>query len=206
MKISNRTGMLCDMIEKETSEAGQFHAVKFYESRESLCRIVAEFLGEGLITRQPALVIATPEHCAGIVAELRLRHFDVDGMQTAGDLVLVDAGQMLATFMIDGMPDADLFFASATRAIERVCRGREDCTIRAYGEMGDVLWNTAPMAAIRLEMLWNKLAMTRDFALLCGYAMGNFYKDASLAKIHDQHSHVVAGRGFARRADRTAAN
>src|ERR1700682_2458530 len=211
MKISNRTGMLFDMIEKdmiekETGAAGQFHAVKFYESRESLCRIVAESRGEGLVTRQPALVIATPEHCAGIVAQLRIRHFDVDRMQTAGDLVLVDAGQMLATFMIDGMPDADLFFASATSAIERVCRGREDRTIRAYGEMVDVLWKTAPMAAIRLEMLWNKLAMTRDFALLCGYAMGNFYKDASLAEIHHHHSHVVAGQGLAAHARRTVAN
>src|SRR6202049_647642 len=109
MKISNRTGMLCDMIEKETSEAGQFHAVKFYESRESLCRIVAEFLGEGLVTQQPALVIATPEHRAGILAELRARYFDVDGMQAAGDLLLLDAAEMLATFMVDGMPDADLF-------------------------------------------------------------------------------------------------
>src|ERR1700680_638644 len=97
------------MRKKATSEAGHFHAVKFYESRESLCRIVAEFLGEGLVTQQPALVIATPEHRAGILAELRARYFDVDGMQAAGDLLLLDAAEMLATFMVDGMPDADLF-------------------------------------------------------------------------------------------------
>ena len=73
--------------------------------------------------------------------------------------------------------------------------------------MVDVLWKAGQhVAAIRLEMLWNKLAMTHDFALLCGYAMGNFYKDASLAKIHDQHSHVVAGRGLARHAHPTTAN
>ena len=47
----------------------------------------------------------------------------------------------------------------------------------AYGEMVDVLWKAGQdVAAIRLEMLWNKLAAMHDFALLCGYAMGNFYK------------------------------
>ena len=207
LKVSKRTAMLFTMIKKVRNESGNFHAVKFYESRESLCRIVAEFLGEGLLTQQPALIIATPEHRAGILAELRLRHFDVEGTQATGDLLLLDADEMLATFMVDGMPDADRFFPSATRAIERVRRGRERCTTRAYGEMVDVLWKAGQdVAAIRLEMLWNKLAMTDDFALLCGYAMGNFYKDASLAEIHRHHSHVVAGQGLAAHAQRTSTN
>jgi hypothetical protein len=207
MNTFDRTDMLYDMVKKAGNESGHFHAVKFYESRESLCRIVAEFLGEGLLTQQPALIIATPEHRAGILAELRLRHFDVEGTQAAGDLLLLDADETLATFMVDGMPDADLFFATATSALARVCRGRTSCTTRAYGEMVDVLWKAGQdVAAIRLEMLWNKLAMTDDFALLCGYTMGNFYKDASLAEIHQHHSHVVAGQGLATHAQRTSAN
>jgi MEDS: MEthanogen/methylotroph, DcmR Sensory domain len=195
------------MITNPSTDAGHFHAVKFYETRESLCRIVAEFLGEGLITQQPVLVIATAEHRTGIVAELGARHFDVGRMQAAGDLLLLDAADALATFMIDGMPDAERFTAAMTRAIVRVCRGRKGCTIRAYGEMVDVLWKARQhVAAIRLEMLWNKLAMSHDFALLCGYAMGNFYKDASLAEIHNQHSHVVIGQGLAAHARPTIIN
>src|SRR3954469_10567828 len=99
-----------DLMKSAANTAGHFHAVKFYESPESLCRIVAEFLGEGLIARQPVLVVATPEHCAGIVAELSARHFDVDRVKAAGDLLLLDAADMLAAFMVDGMPNADLFF------------------------------------------------------------------------------------------------
>lgn len=97
------------MLDKTQNETGHLHAVKFYESRESLCRIVADFLGEGLSARQPALVIATPEHCDRIVAELRARHFNTEEMQAAGDLLLVDAAAMLATFVVDGVPDANLF-------------------------------------------------------------------------------------------------
>ena len=55
--------------------SGHFHAVRFYENDESLCRIVAEFLGEGIVSGQPALVIATPEHRDDIVQELRARLF-----------------------------------------------------------------------------------------------------------------------------------
>ena len=45
-----------------TSEHGQFHAVRFYESRQSLAGMVGQFLGEGFVAGLPAVVIATPEH------------------------------------------------------------------------------------------------------------------------------------------------
>jgi DcmR-like sensory protein len=188
-------------------DAGHFHAVKFYESKESLCRIVTEFLSEGLVLQQPALVIATPAHREGIVTELRARRFDVDTLQRTGDLLLLDASKELDRFMVNGMPDVDRFNASLVQTIERVCDGQPGRAIRAYGEMVDVLWKAGQeVASIRLEMLWNKLAMTHDFALLCGYAMGNFYKDASLQAIHHQHSHVVSANGLPANALRSPVN
>ena len=97
-----------------------------------------------------------------------------------------------------------LFVAAMTHVIEQVSRGRTNCTVRAYGEMVDVLWkNGQDVAAIRLEMLWNKLAATHRFSLLCGYAMGTFYKDSSISDIHRQHSHVVLDQGLTTRAQRT---
>jgi hypothetical protein len=189
------------------TETGQFHAVKFYENPESLCRIVTEFLGEGLILKQPGLVIASPEHRTGILRELQARGFDVQKLQDTGDLLVLDASLELAKFMVDGMPDAERFHDASVASIERLSAGREDCTIRAYGEMVDVLWKAGQEAAsIRLEMLWNKLARTHDFSLLCGYAMGSFYKDASLEAIHHQHTHVFAGGGMTSSARRSTVN
>jgi hypothetical protein len=188
--------MLRRMAKNTTGEGGNFHAVKFYESPESLCHIVAEFLGEGLFKQQPALAIATPEHREGILTGLRARQFDVDGLLDAGDLLLIDVSELLASFMVDGMPDAALFTRATTSAIEQVCGGRKDVTIRAYGEMVDVLWKAGQdAAAIRVELLWNKLAMTHDFSMLCGYSMGTFYKDADLSAIQREHSHVVSPQG-----------
>jgi uroporphyrinogen-III synthase len=178
--------------------SGHFHAVRFYENKESLCRIVAEFLAEGMVSGQPALIIATPEHRDAVVQELRARHFDIDKLQAGGDLILLDAREALSAFMVDGQPDAARFTEMAARVFTRVCRGRKDCTIRAYGEMVDLLWKDGfTVAAVRLEMLWNQLAMTHDFSLLCGYAMGSFYKDAGVADICGQHSHVLSADGTA---------
>ena len=172
--------------------SGHFHAVRFYENKASLARTVSEFLAEGLVTGQPALMIATPEHRDAVLDELRARHIDVEKVDAAGDLLVLDARETLRLFMVDGMPDVSLFKTHLPAAIDRLCRGRKDCTIRAYGEMVDVLWQDGlTAAAIRLEMLWNQLAMTHEFSLLCGYAMGSFYKDAGMRDVCAQHSHVI---------------
>ena len=183
---------------KPARTTGHFHAVRFYESDESLCRIVAEFLGEGLIVGQPALVVATPEHRTGIIEQLRARQVDIARVQAAGDLLLLDARDALSSFMVDGRPDATGFSRSMTATINRACRGRTDCHIRIYGQMVDLLWKDGlTVAAIRLEILWNQLAMRRDFSLVCGYAMGNFYKDAQVEDICHCHSHGIASDGAA---------
>jgi hypothetical protein len=176
--------------------AGHFHAVRFYQDDVSLCRMVAEFIGEGLVTLQPAVVIATADHRMRIMNELRTRYFDVEALVQNGNLLLIDARQALAEFMVDGDPDANVFMQRADEWIQQVCKGRPDCTIRAYGEMVDLLWKDGQtVAAVRLEMLWNRLGSTRDFSLLCGYSMGNFYKGAAIDDICDQHTHVLFADG-----------
>lgn len=184
------------MNHQRTSQSGHFHAVRFYDSPASLCRIVAGFLAEGFRANQPALAITTPEHRAGIAEALLAQGLDVAALQTSGDLLLLDAEETLATFMVDGMPDAKRFQAAGTDVIQRACGGRKECTIRAYGEMVDVLWkNGQSVAAVRLEMLWNTLAASQDFSLLCGYAMGNFYKGTQQQEICSHHTHVVSEDG-----------
>jgi hypothetical protein len=176
--------------------ATRVHAVRFYESRESLAKIVGAFLGEGFIAGLPAIVIATPQHREAIRAVLAGHYFDLSRLEAAQDLIMVDAAEALSRFMHDGMPDAIRFRDSMIPVIEQACRGREDCVIRAYGEMVDVLWQAGQTAAaIRLEMLWNQLAQTHSFALLCGYSMGHFYKDVSQQEVLRQHTHLVSDSG-----------
>jgi hypothetical protein len=193
-------------------ESKHHHAVQFYGTDESLFTTVAGFLAEGLNAHQPAIVIATSRHRTAIVEHLRGRSIDCKKATHDGDLVLLDAEETLDLFMVDGSPDPLLFADNVGRLIEQALNGRPRIVLRAYGEMVDLLWKRGrPAAAIELEILWNTLAHKYQFGLLCGYAMGSFYKQTPhqqhLEAICAQHSHVVSAEStvvpFERRA-RTA--
>jgi hypothetical protein len=170
------------------------HAVQFYGTDESLISTVGAFVSEGLIGGQPAVIIATPAHITALIDELSRRHIDVKQAKHIGDLVCLDAEETLATFMAGARPDPGAFRTNVGRAIEQALGGRVRTAVRAYGEMVDVLWKRGDAeAAIALEILWNELAASHAFELLCGYCMGNFFKQTDhFERVCQQHTHVFA--------------
>jgi hypothetical protein len=181
-----------------SASAPAYHAVRFYESDRALSRIVAEFLRDGFEAGNPGIVVATPAQRGAVVRELSAGSVDVAQLVRSDDLILLDAKDTLSTFMVNGKPEAVKFKETMCDVITRACRGRANCTVRIYGQMVDLLWQADKQnAAIRLEMLWNQLANTQAFSLLCGYAMGHFYKDANFADICSHHTHVVSADGHA---------
>jgi len=184
------------------SGSEHFHAVRFYVDDTSLCRMVAGFIGDGLAAGQPAVVIATPSHSDSILEELRALSFDGDHLKSTGDLQMLDAERTLSSFMKAERPDPVAFKNAVGKVLHRARELRPGVTIRAYGEMVDWLWkHEAADAAIRLEVLWNALARRYPFSLLCGYSMGNFYKQGAYERICEQHSHVVSASGHPTRVD-----
>lgn len=169
------------------------HAVHFYDSDERLCTTVAGFLAEGLVAEQPAIVIATAPHRAAIVGQLRRRLIDCERAIKEGDLLLLDAEETLDLFMVDSTPNDGLFEVNVSRVIDQMLNGRTRTVLRAYGEMVDLLWKQRqPDEAIALEILWNKLALKYNFALLCGYSMSSFYEQTKqLEEVCAQHTCVV---------------
>jgi hypothetical protein len=154
--------------------------VKFYNGERSLGRTVADFLEPGLRQSDPAIVIATAAHRMLIATELTARGINVPRLEAAGDLQMLDADHMLGEIMAGSDPDAAKFHRVIDELLDRACRGRRPCPVRAYGELVDVLWKGGNAeGAIRLEILWNRVSTHAQFSLLCGYAVGNFYKQIS---------------------------
>lgn len=174
------------------SDHGHEHVVQFYGSDRSLVATVAGFLAEGLVAGEPAIVIATTSHCASIIAGLGERLIDCDRAVRNGDLILLDAEATMDLFLVGDTPNPELFEDNVGRLIQQAINGRRT-TVRAYGEMVDVLWKQGRAdAAIKLEILWNSLALKYNFTLLCGYAMGSFYKQtAKLEDVIAQHTRVI---------------
>jgi hypothetical protein len=183
------------LVNSKTPLYDHHHAVQFYGDKDSLFATVACFLGQGFEDGHAAIIIATKDHCAAILDRLKGQSVDVEEAHDSGTLIVLDAQQTLDLFMEGDMPDPIRFEASVGRLIaDLLSEHDERLLIRAYGEMVDVLWKQGRShAAIRLEMLWNRLAQRHGFSLLCGYAMGNFYKETrGFEDVCRQHTHIVA--------------
>ena len=171
------------------------HAVQFYGNESQLFTTVSGFLSEGLISGHPALVVATRAHREGILDAMRGRFVDVSRAQHAGDLTLLDAQEVLSSLMTgpNGRPDRERFEVLVGLAIDRASQGRALVTVRAYGEMVDVLWKEGQTdAALALEALWNDISRRRRLALLCGYSVGNFTTQVEqFQSICEHHTHVI---------------
>ncbi|MGO9836578.1 MAG: ATP-binding protein [Polyangiaceae bacterium] len=182
-----------------SAPADGHHLVHFYEDEGFLFDAVGRFLGAGLDAGDRLIVIATPEHREGFVRVLQDRH--VDRAVAEGQLLLFDAREMLARFMVEGRPDRARFFRVLDDALARATGGRQGARVRAYGEMVDLLWRDGEQtSAIALEELWNEAGRAHSFSLLCAYVMANFYKGgdgASFVDVCRAHSHVLPAESVA---------
>jgi CheY-like chemotaxis protein len=182
--------MLVDLV-PAVRRALNFHAVCFYDDAQSLSRTVAGFIGEGLIAGDAAIVIATPTHGAAIHEQLTANDVNPWKRIAQGELLFLDAQEVMNSFMVGGVPDTGRFHDTIRPIMDSVA-GRRHSPVRAYGEMVDLFWrNGQEAAAISVEMLWNGLIAPGKCSLICGYSSEQVGRGAGFEAICHQHSHVV---------------
>jgi len=121
-----------------------------------------------------------------------------------GQYIALDADETLSKFMVDGRPDERRFAEVIGSLIGRAANdgGRP---VRAFGEMVALLWAEGRHeAAIRLEELWNDLAKSQSFSLMCAYPIAGFDHEEhgdSFQRICQAHSHVRPAESFVESAD-----
>jgi len=181
------------------------HIVQFYDSEEFLGARVVSFLRVGVREREPVVLIATADHCGLFTGRLSASGMDLDAARRAGSLIILEARETLAKFMVDGMPDWHRFKTVVGGVIERALAASSASRVRAHGEMVDVLWRDGnPAAAIRLEDFWNDLSAIFSFSLLCAYRMGNFFREADGANFQhvcQTHTHVMPAESYPQGGD-----
>jgi PAS domain S-box-containing protein len=172
------------------------HSVHFYERDDDLAdRVVEPFIGAALLSGEAAVIIASERHRELFMRRLRDMDIDVEAARAEGNLTILDAPQTLAKIMVEGAPDPDLFRRVVGSVIEASCtRGTKPVRVRAYGEMVDLLWQADNRpAAVALEEMWNELAESHPFDLLCAYSMAGFRRtshESDLAAVCDEHTGV----------------
>jgi hypothetical protein len=169
------------------------HAVQVYSELDELAASVGTFLDAGFRAGEPAVVIASSDHWEAFRSELERRGHDVNALHEQGVLTCCDANETLATFMDGDVPSGERFEETVGGLLDEVARRFPDQTIRAFGEMVDLLSQRGQRAAaIALEELWSRTLESRRCALLCGYELDVFdleTQTSALPEIMRTHTH-----------------
>jgi signal transduction histidine kinase/CheY-like chemotaxis protein len=176
------------------------HTVQFYEDPDYLCRVVADFMVIGLDAGQPAIVVASRNRCDSITKCLGTLGCDAGRLQSDGRLTVLDARAALPAITSGRRIDRDRFRKRIGAELAKLAAARPRSTIRAYGELVDVLWGIGNHeGALRVEELWHEMALEYPLSLLCGYSIDHFCRDEHELQMHEVcawHTHVLPTERF----------
>ncbi len=173
----------------------QVHSVHFYDSHNSLIDRLCGIVSSGLVIGNSVLIVCTEEHRKQLVGELERLEIDVRDYARRGRFSMCDASEMLAMFMVDGLPEADRFLSSVGRLLldaKKAARSK-DQGLTVFGEMVAVLWEKGNKSgALALEELWNRTMEENAFHLHCAYPNWLFGGNSTeMQHICQVHSHVL---------------
>jgi hypothetical protein len=175
--------------------------VQVYAELDELAESVAAYLATGFAAGEPAVVIGTADHQATFTRFLAGAGWDADVLGEGGLLLMLDAEETLASLFEDGKLSAAAFERVVGGVIDGLAERWPERRIRAFGEMVDLLTARGePDTAAALEALWNQLAKTRRFSLLCGYRLDVFDRASQqmLPAVCGAHTHVRPAYDMAR--------
>lgn len=169
------------------------HFTQFYKSERDLIVPLSRYIQDGIQAGDTCIVIATSRHIDSLNLQLENLGTDVSAAVASGQYIVFDAALALSTFMLNGLPQKELFIQEMGAIIEEaIQRGNP---VRAYGEMVALLWRDGKKdAVIKLENLWNDLIEAYPIALYCAYPELHFIMDAdALNEICHCHSMTLSG-------------
>lgn len=171
------------------------HEVGFYSEDRYFLDHVTRFIATALKAGNAAIVVATEPHRESLLLELQKEGLDVSAAFAEGRYIPLDAAETLATFMVNGMPDSVRFLKVAGDLIVGAANAvnGDSARVAACGESAPLLWAQGNVeAAIRVEHLWDEIALAYQIHLLCGYSLGtgSGMDSHSFERICAEHSAV----------------
>jgi len=148
--------------------------VATYRDDASFVSDFARFLAAALRVGNPVIVIATESHRRGILQQLHEQGWNIEAAIKEGRYIELDAAQTLSTFMVNDWPDAQRLSRLAASLMQDALKGAKstDPRVAVCGECAPTLLAQGKgESAIEVECLWDEMAKTYQFDLLCGYVL-----------------------------------
>jgi hypothetical protein len=178
------------------------HIVQLYQDQEFLNRAVCRFAAGAIANGEGLILVPTAAHWEAFRPRLEAEGVDVNAAQNRGQLTIVDADELLPTFMRDTMPDAPVFLGLAGEVIGKARDEASYPRVRWWGEMVNVLWEQGNVAAsMSLEDQFDHLAKHQEIAIFCSFVMDNFQSEVHsrlLPRLAQNHSHLIPVEDYAR--------
>ncbi len=185
-----------------SSASPRDHIVQLYQDQQFLNRAVCRFAAAALANGEGVILVPTIAHWDAFRPRLEAEGVDVKAAQNRGQLTIVDADDLLPTFMREAMPDSPMFLGLAADVIARARKEGRYPKVRWWGEMVNILWERGDVAAsMSLEDLFDQLAHEHDIAIFCSFLMDNFNGDVHarmLPRLGENHSHLIPVEDYAR--------
>jgi hypothetical protein len=189
------SGLLSDAAPRD-------HIVQLYQDQGFLNRAVCRFAAAALANGEGVILVPTIAHWDAFRPRLEAEGVDIKAAQRRGQLTIVDADDLLPTFMRDAMPDSPMFLGLAAEVIARARGGGQYPKVRWWGEMVNLLWERGEVAAsMSLEDSFDQLADQHDIAIFCSFLMDNFNGDVHtrmLPRLGENHSHLIPVEDYSR--------
>ena len=143
------------------------------------------FITEWLQLKEKVIIVVTAQHREALLKTVSPEQMGHD------NLMFFNADEQLCKIMVNDWP-SELRLRNVV--VSMIGQANQNGRVRIYGEMAFVLWTKGyTRAAIRLEELWNKLAMEQPDALLYTHPLSKFIggknRDSLLA-VSQPHTHV----------------
>ena len=150
------------------------HEVELRSNATPLWESLAMSLERALRADLSVVLVAEAPNRDLVHRLLQQRGLDMARATAEGRYVPLDVAETLATFMVNGWPDAARFWRISTELVSTALKAspRKDPRVVACGECAPVLLqNGQTAAAVRLEQLWDSLANKQAVDILCGYSL-----------------------------------
>ena len=172
------------------------HEVQFYEDRSFLASKIAQHLDKGLRRGEGILIVSEESTAAPLWVELRKRGLDPDGPRKSGQIVYLEARDVLSRLFEGGSLDSSRFDVIIGDLVSRMTFRHGSVLI--YGELVNVLLQAGGVGALlELERLWNQLLVGKPATLLCGYDLSGFASADVLRDVSERHQAVHPAEGLA---------
>lgn len=178
------------------------HGVQFYSQDKFLIEELSKYIGSALSAGDAAIAVCTPSHRDSLLQALTSQGMAIPALLQQGRFIVLDAREMLGTFMTENFPDEERFSSVVGSVIGQAAARAQGPQPRVaiFGEMVALLLADGNAeGALRLEQLWNRLAETRSFSLFCAYPMSGFKREADanlFVQFCNEHSAVIPTEAY----------